>query len=174
MLNIVSSDPTLFGRERWTATELGEALCLSTQRINQLVKEGVLPREIEGRYLPHTAVPAYIKYLHRHDESRSQAGESMIKIQLENKIRMIKLQRLAAELVPVEQVQRDWFEMARRVRDGLLNLPIRLSGVFAAETSQGKIFESFTKEVHDVLTELSTGGESPQESPSTPRAPIDI
>ena len=137
--------------------ELGEALCLSTQRINQLVKEGVLPAAIEGRYTPRDAVASYVRHLRQREAGKSQAGEAVTKMQLENEMRRIKLRRIARELVPVAQVQKDWFEMGRRVRDGLLNLPSRLSGVFAAEASQEKIFELFTKEIYVVLTELSSG-----------------
>ena len=156
-LNFMSGEPTLFGQERWAATELGEALCLSTQRINQLVKEGILPAPIEGKYLPRDAVSAYVRHLRQREAGKSQAGEAVTRLQLENQMRRIKLQRIAKELVPVAQVQKDWFECGRRVRDGLLNLPSRLSGVFAAELSQDKIFELFTKEIHTVLTELSSG-----------------
>ena len=70
--------------------------------------------------------------------------------------------KIAGELVPVDRVAKDWFEFSRRVRDGMLNLPSRLSGVFAAEASQEKIFELFTKEVHAVLTELSNRQVAPQ------------
>ena len=154
---MMDGERSLFGRERWTATELGEALCLSAQRINQLVKEGVVPSAIDGRNSPFEAVPSYIRFLKQKAAGRSQAGEAVTKMQLENQMRRIKLQRIAGELVPIARVKKDFFECARRVRDGLLNMPSRLSGVFAAESNQEKIFELFNKEVHVVLTELASG-----------------
>lgn len=165
----MSGEPTLFGQERWTATELAEALCLSTQRINQLVKEGVLPLPVDGRYLPRETVARYVQHIRQRDETRSQAGEAVRKIQLENEMRHIRLRKIAGELVPVDRVQKDWFEAGRRVREGLLNLPNRLSGVFAAESNQEKIFDSFTKEIHQVLTELST---RPAPAPVAGRLPL--
>ena len=152
----MAGEPTLFGQERWTATELAEALCLSTQRINQLVKEGLLPSPIDGRYAPREAVSRYVQHIRQREESRSHAGEAVRKVQLENEMRQIRLQKIAGELAPVERVAKDWFTVTRRIRDALLNLPSRLSGVFAAESDQNKIFTSFTKEIHQVLTELST------------------
>jgi len=149
-------EPSLFGVPRWTATELAEALCLSTQRTNQLVKEGVLPAPLDGLYLPREAVRSYVQHLRKREAGPSAAGEALKKMQLENAVRTIRLQKIAGELVPVDRVRKDWFEAGRRVRDGLLNLPSRLSGVFAAESDQDKIFNLFTKEVHQVLTELST------------------
>jgi hypothetical protein len=167
----MSDEPTLFGQERWTATELGAALCLSTQRINQLVKEGVLPAPFDGRYLPRDAVAAYVRHLRQREAGKSQAGEAVTKMQLENQMRRIKLQRIAGELVEVGSVAKDWFEVSRRVRDSLLNLPARLSGPFAAESEQTKIFDSFTKEIHQVLTELST---RPIIAPVAGRLPLEV
>ena len=145
----------LFGLMRWSAADLSQALLLTPQRVSQLSKEHVLPVPIDGLYTPIESVGSYIRYLKQREAGKSQAGETVRKLQLENEMRQIKLQRIAGELVPVERVQKDWFELSRRVRDGLLNLPSRLSGVFAAESNQAKIFEMFTAEVHTVLAELS-------------------
>ena len=150
------SEPSLFGQERWTATELAEALCLSTQRVNQLVKEGILPIPVDGRYAPRESVSRYVQHIRQREDSKTHAGEAVKKMQLENAMREIRLMKISGELVPLARVQKDLFESTRRVRDGLMNLPSRLSGVFAAESSQQKIFDSFTKEIHSVLSELSS------------------
>ena len=164
------SEPSLFGQERWTATELAEALCLSTQRVNQLVKEGILPIPVDGRYAPRESVSRYVQHIRQREDSKTHAGEAVKKMQLENAMREIRLRKISGELVPVDRVARDWFESSRRVRDGLLNLPSRLSGVFAAESDQEKIFDSFSKEIHQVLTELST---KPVPEPVTGRLPLE-
>lgn len=170
----MSGEPTLFGQERWTATELGEALCLSTQRINQLVKEGLLPSPIDGRYLPREAVAAYVRHLRQREAGRSQVGELARKLRLENEMRQIRLQKIAGELVPVDCVTKDWFAVSRRIRDALLNLPSRLSGVFAAESSQEKVFDSFTKEIHTVLTELATNLSAGKREPDVPNRKAEV
>lgn len=145
----------LFGAPFWSSAELAEVFGISPQRLGVLCKTGVLPLPTNGLHDPKAVVTAYVRHLKQRDENRSKDGEAVRKIQLENEIRTIKLQRIAGELVPVDRVQADWFEATRQVRDGLLNLPSRLSGVFAAESSQEKIFEAFTKEVHAVLTNLA-------------------
>ena len=160
----------LFGAPRWANAELAEVFGISAQRLGVLCKQGVLPLPTDGLHDPKIAVAAYVRHLKQREAGRSQAGEAVTKLQLENEMRRIKLQRIAGELVPVERVQKDFFEMARRVRDGLLNLPPRLSGVFAAESNQEKIFESLTKEIHAVLTELSS---RPFGQPVTERLPLD-
>lgn len=158
----------LFGEMRWNSSELALALLLSPQRVSQLSKEHVLPPAVDGLYVPIESVASYIRYLRQREAGKSQAGEAVRKMQLENEMRQIKLQRIAGELVPVDRVQKDWFEVSRRVRDALLNLPSRLSGVFAAEANQEKIFESFTKEIHQVLTELSTRQPKVKSEPGLP------
>ena len=146
----------LFGTARWSNAELAEVFGISAQRLGVLCKQGVLPLPTDGLHDPKIAVAAYVRHLKKKDEGSSKAGEEVKKIQLENEMRQIRLQKIAGDLVPVDRVQRDWFEFSRRVRDGLLNLPSRLSGVFAAESNQEKIFDSFTKEIHAVLSELSS------------------
>ncbi|MDN5940618.1 MAG: hypothetical protein L0H94_01945 [Nitrospira sp.] len=147
----------LFGEIRWSTLELSQALLLTPQRVTELARQHILPPAVDGLYRPIESVASYIRYTRERETARSKAGEAVRKLELENELRQIKLQRLAGTLVEVERVRADWFEAGRRVRDGLLNLPARLSGVFAAESSQEKIFEAFTKEIHQVLTELASG-----------------
>jgi hypothetical protein len=147
----------LFGTSWWSNTELAEVFGISPQRLGVLCRQGVVPMPENGLHDPKVAVAAYIRHLKTKEEGSSKAGEEVKKIQLENEMRQIRLQKIAGELVPVARVAKDWFEVTRRVRDGLLNLPSRLSGVFAAESSQEKIFDSFTKEIHTVLHELANG-----------------
>ena len=164
----------LFGTARWSNAELAEVFGISAQRLGVLCKQGVVPLPDDGLHDPKIAVRSYVQHLKKKDEGSSKAGEEVKKIQLENEMRHIRLQKIAGELVPVDRVQKDWFEATRRVRDGMLNLPSRLSGVFAAESNQEKIFESFTKELHEVLTELSRGqfGQPVQESLSLDESPV--
>lgn len=163
-------DNTLFGQECWSAAELAEALLISSQRVNQLQKEGVLPQPRDGRYLARAAVPAYVKFLQSRIKSRSTAEAAVRKLELANELTEIKLKKVAGQLVPLQQVKDDWFRVGRQIRDSLLNLPSRLSGPFAAESNQDKIFESFTKEIHAVLTELSGGQPS---KPATVDLPVE-
>ena len=158
----------LFGVMRWNSSELAEALLLSPQRVNQLSKEHVLPQAVDGLYTPVESVASYIRYLRQREAAKSQAGEAVKKVQLENSMREIKLRKIAGELVPVDRVQKDWFDAGRRVRDGLLNLPSRLSGPFAAESKQEKIFYMFTKEIYVVLDELAGRPTAGQEVSTAP------
>ncbi len=147
----------LFGAPRWSNAELAEVFGISAQRLGVLCKQGVVPLPQDGLHDPKIAVASYVRHLKAKDEGSSKAGEEVRKFQLENEMRSIRLQKIAGELVPVDRVQRDWFQSTRRVRDAMMNLPSRLSGVFSAESDQDKIFELFTREVHAALEELVNG-----------------
>ena len=139
---------------------------ISAQRLGVLCKQGVVPLPEHGLHDPKVAVTAYVRHLKKKDEGSSKAGEEVKKIQLENEMRQIRLQKISGDLVPLDRVQRDWFDAGRRVRDGLLNLPSRLSGPFAAESKQEKIFDLLTAEIDAALNELSSqqGGQPVTES----------
>lgn len=162
------SEPLLFGEIRWSSLGLGEALGLTAQRVNGLVREGVISAPVDGRYLPRAAVLSYVLHLRKREAGHSQAGEALRKARLENEMRSIRLLKISGELVPLDTLRKDWFEVGRRVRDSLLNLPPRLAGVFAAEASAVKIFDSLTKEIHQVLQDLSARPARPQEDVALP------
>ena len=166
----------LFGMARWSNAELAEVFGITAQRLGMLYKQGIIPLPENGLHDPKAAVAAYVRHLKKKDEGSSKTGEEVKKIQLENEMLSIRLQKIAGDLVPVDRVQKDWFESTRRVRDGLMNLPSRLSGVFAAESNQEKIFDSFTKEIHEVLSELSSRqfGQPVTESLPLDDAPVPV
>lgn len=70
-------------------------------------------------------------------------------------LRELELRKRQGELVEVSAIERQAFETGRQVRDALLSLPERLSGIFAAEPQQDKIFDLFTKELQLVLSTLT-------------------
>lgn len=79
----------------------------------------------------------------------------------------LKLSKLKGTLVLREAVEREAFAMGRRVRDSIENLPARLSGLFAAESDQGRIFILFSKEIQQCLESLTnTAQSSANDAPS--------
>lgn len=68
----------------------------------------------------------------------------------------LKLAKIKGTLVSREAAEREAFMMGRRVRDSLENLPARLSGLFAAESDQGRIFVLFSQEIQQCLESLTT------------------
>jgi hypothetical protein len=68
----------------------------------------------------------------------------------------LKLQRVEGVLVLRSAVKKEEFDMGRRIRDKMENLPARLSGVLAAESDQARIFAYLTEEIHQALEEIAS------------------
>lgn len=67
----------------------------------------------------------------------------------------VLLERLMGELVAVADVKREYFAIARTVRDGLLALPDRLAPTLAVEGDARQVHELLAAEIEQVLHGLS-------------------
>jgi predicted NAD-dependent protein-ADP-ribosyltransferase YbiA (DUF1768 family) len=67
----------------------------------------------------------------------------------------IKLQQIEGTLVLRADVEKAVFAQHRRVRDSMQNVAARISGLVAAETSQEQCFAIITRELTQILSELS-------------------
>jgi hypothetical protein len=68
----------------------------------------------------------------------------------------LKLQQIEGTLVLRSVVEKKVFAVGRQVRDKIENLPARLTGIFAAETDQGRLFALFSKEIQECLEGLTS------------------
>ena len=86
--------------------------------------------------------------------------KSRIKSEIErSKLLEIKARVEAGRYVDAEEVKAAAFNKARVVRDGLLNIPDRLSAVLAAENNAVRIHEVLSAEIRAALEELTNGPE---------------
>lgn len=60
------------------------------------------------------------------------------------------------KLIPAEDIDREWFELARLVRDSMLNIPARLADQLAHETDQRKVHDLLEQEIYRALESIST------------------
>lgn len=67
----------------------------------------------------------------------------------------LELERAKGRLVDADIVERAAFDCARRVRDAILSIPIRIAAILAAESSEQKVRECLTAELTQILEELS-------------------
>ncbi|MBI4208551.1 MAG: hypothetical protein HY538_02445 [Deltaproteobacteria bacterium] len=77
----------------------------------------------------------------------------------EAKLAKLEYEIKCGKYVAVDQVRTEAFEVGRKVREALLNLPKRLSEELAAEGDSHKVFERLNTEIHKALEELSHGRE---------------
>jgi len=139
----------------WTTKQAARALILSTRRVNQLAREGVLTALRPGRFDPAVIMPEFLKF---------KATTTQDHTLLEQKIRWnraratreeMDLKVRTGELIEKRQVEREAFHVARVVRDAMLSIPDRLAGLVTAETDQAKNHALLTKEIMEALKGLT-------------------
>ena len=71
------------------------------------------------------------------------------------KLAEIKFLEQSQKLIEVEAVRLAWFELARKVRDELSQIPSRMAPELAAETTPGKLERKLATEINKTLEKLS-------------------
>ncbi len=149
----------------------------SKQYAGQLVKNGTI-RLVNGKVNPQQADNAIAAIRNpAHEERRvgfaavnhkadggSDLSTLLLKTRIKNEVEKGKLlesrvKTETKELVSAESVREAAFNTGRVIRDGMLNIPDRISSVLASSGSdERKIHEILTKEIRLVLEELSRDG----------------
>lgn len=115
-------------------TELADLLGITSSRIRTLTRDGVLKRTGKATYDRREAVRAYCHALREAFTKKghaSKGGDAMAAEKLRLAAALAeKAERANAaargELIPAAQVAREWSEVLRGVRAGLLSLPSRV------------------------------------------------
>ncbi len=86
----------------------------------------------------------------------SQARREMFKANLTE----LEYLEQVGKLIPAEEVDREWFELARLVRDTMLNIPARIADQLAHETDQRKVQDLLEQEIYQALESIAGKDES--------------
>jgi len=70
-------------------------------------------------------------------------------------LRKLEFEEKSGLLIPADEVEREYFDIARTIRDGLLNISSRIGPVLAVESDPLKIVEILDKEIRQTLEVLS-------------------
>ncbi|WP_264686939.1 MULTISPECIES: hypothetical protein [unclassified Wolbachia] len=136
----------------------------SRQYVCSLVKKGIVELK-DGLIDPEQANEA-LKAVRdpsqplRRKENGEKLSTILLKTRIKNETERGKLLEAKAkaeigELVAVEEVKRDAFNVARVVRNNLLNIPNRVSALLASLSDTEKIHMALTEEITNSLQELS-------------------
>lgn len=85
----------------------------------------------------------------------SYAKSRAVRENYQANIAKLTYEEKAGKLVKVDDVSREAFEIARTVRNSVLNIPNRLSALLANESDPNRVFEILTKELNHALEDLS-------------------
>lgn len=139
---------------------IAKLLMLTERRVQQLAKEGVLPRAEKGRYELAPVVQAYIKYLRDRaigaDLPGAPLGEHRTRLyKARADIAEFEAERLAGTLIPADDVERAWTAAANRVKQRGLAIAPKAAPLVAVETDTDACQEIIETFVHETLAELA-------------------
>jgi len=140
---------------------IAKLLDLSERRVQQLGREGVIPKAERGRYDLVGAVRGYVRYL-RDQASRAQSGVADFATE---RARLVRAKADLAEmeaakrrgaLLPADQVEDAWREVLARLRARLLELPDRIAPLVHEETTIAGARSLIRATIAEALAELAT------------------
>lgn len=135
--------------------DLAKILRLSTRRIDQLAKEGVLKRDELGKYDLPDAVEAYFKYKLLTDEDINYQREHTLLERAKRQKAELELGILDGTLLIASEVEQGMAKLILTCRSRLLSIPSRCSSLIIGQRDMSKIAGILQDEIYAALTELS-------------------
>lgn len=139
---------------------LADLFELTDRRVQQLAKEGIIPKEVYGKYPLFASIKGFLKYQKDGRYSADTSGNDT-----DHKKRLLKAkadkaeieaERLADNLIEVHRVEKTWTDIMSRVRPKLLSIAPKSAAVVAVETSADACHKIIQKSVDEALIELSS------------------
>lgn len=107
---------------------IAKLLMISSRRVQQLVKEGVIPRADHGKYPLVGATQGYIRYLQNQLNAGAKKLDEDARLKAaQASLRELELQRARAELIPAAQVGEVLFEIVNIQNTALSAMASRIS-----------------------------------------------
>ena len=139
---------------------IAKLLKLTERRVQQLAKDGIIPKAERGKYDLVSSVHGYIDFL------KSKAGgdftaEEVIKnknklIKAKAELAEIEKMKATSELIPQEEVKRTWLELVQKVKQKLLSIPNKVAPVVVTVKSINEIKLIIQDKIHEALYEISS------------------
>mgnify|MGYP001478333768 FL=1 len=139
---------------------IAKLLKLSERRIQQLAKEGVIPKAERGKYDLIGSVQGYIDYL-----KAKVGGEFTAEEVLKNKNKLLKAKaelaeidkmKASGELISKEEVKRTWLELVQKVKQKLLSIPNKVAPVVVTVKSINEIKLILQEKIYEALYEITS------------------
>ncbi len=149
----------------YPASTIAKLLNLTERRIQQLAKDGIIPKSVKGKYDLIGCVRGYIRYLQDRAFGQDigtvdyhQEKARLTKLQADEKALLVE--QLRGKLLLLDDVSDAWIEMIANARAKLLGIPTKIAARLAVIENTAEV-ENFLKEViYEALTELANHHES--------------
>lgn len=132
---------------------------LTERRVQQLAKDGVIPKANKGKYELVACVQGYIHYL----QERAMGKDSAPQDTYTERARLLKAQAdktelevgtLKGKLLQIEQVESSWATMVTSCRSRLLTIPSKSAHQIAALNEPQEIERFLKRTIYEALAEL--------------------
>lgn len=147
-----------------TEVELAEYLGLSTRRIRQLFKDGVVIKSQRGKYDLKASVLGYINSL-RQKEKNMDANIEKLKLtkeatslqheQLKKRKTELQVQEMEKKLHRAEDVEYFWNAMVLAAKSRLTAIPVKCAPLLVAIEDRKEIQAILKREVAEALNEIA-------------------
>jgi len=144
--------------QTYPISAISQLLKLTERRVQQLVKDGILPRPVKGEYDAIGCVHGYIGYLKKlamgnGELSLTDERTRLTKYQAD--LAEIELKKAHGELLNTKEAMTQWSEVVMSCKQRLLGLPTRLAPIIATTQSIPEIKERIEHAIHEVLNEFT-------------------
>ena len=141
---------------------VAKILNLTSTRVQQLAKDGIIPKASHGQYELISSVTSYIKYLQERvpggggsKTSQDISTERARLLKAQADMVEIELAEKNAQLVAVGHVEMDWMGMVNACRSKLLAIPTKSAYQVAHLNDTHEIEKYLKRTIYEALEELA-------------------
>lgn len=147
-----------------TEVELAEYLGLSTRRIRQLFKAGVVIKSQRGKYDLKNSVLGYINSIRQSETKKdadleklkiSREAESLMHERLKKRKTELQVLNLEKKMHTSEDVEYFWNSMVLAAKSRITAIPVKCAPILVGIEDRKEIQTILKREVSDALNELA-------------------
>lgn len=159
-------------------TVIARFLNLTERRVQQLARDGIIPKPEKGKYDLVRCVQRYVHYL----QERAYGSGETPSDTYQERARLIKAQAdktelevatLKSELVPVDVVESDWLNHVSACRSRLLAIPSKSAFQIATLKEPDEIERFLKRAINEALAELSCDDNEISDTPEKTKKRMD-
>ena len=137
-----------------SAAELAKLLRLSSRRVSQLVKEGVIKKEANGKFDTPQALEDYFAYKFKDDNAVDYEKEHALLEAAKREKAEIELDQIKGSLLYATDVEQAMATMILTCKSRLLSVPTKCATQVIGLKDLSVIVEIIRDEIYEALNEL--------------------
>ncbi len=153
-------------------------LNLTERRVQQLARDGIIPKAEKGKYDLVRCVQQYVRYL----QERAYGSGDTAQDSYHERARLIKAQadktelevaEMRGQLMPIEIIENDWMQHVSSCRMRLLAIPSKSAFQIASLKEPAQIERFLKAAIYEALSELAHDDDAVSEPEAESPASVD-